>query len=292
MMKRVAQHNPIRRFEDGLTAYFWGVRGSFSTCGSEFYEFGGNTPCVEVRLGKRLFVIDAGTGFPMMGREICKEAPLRIDLLLSHLHIDHIGGLMMCKHLLLNDKRTIRTYCGNLDGETAEAALNKLYSPPLFPITMDVLPASFEHVGFRSGETLTFEDGIAIRTVSLPHPGGATGYRFDYRGRSICYLSDLEHSGTWPNPALVDFSNNTDLIIFDGMFCHSDYRGHEGWGHSTWYKGIELCRAAGARALAIFHLNPCYDDKRIRKMEQDMQREMPEAFVARERHYVHLAPTS
>ncbi|MEN3929667.1 MBL fold metallo-hydrolase [Microvirga sp. W0021] len=266
------------------------MRGSFCACGEEFNEFGGNTPCVEIRVGDRLFIIDAGTGFPVFGREASSSVPQNVDLLLSHLHSDHIGGLLLCKHLLTKEGRTFNTYCGNLNGETAEAALNQLYSPPIFPVKMDCIPTKFNHTGFHAGENLVFDDGITVKTVPLKHPGGATGYRFDHEGRSICYLSDLEHSDHWPDQELVTFCQNTDLIIFDGMFCKNDYSGHEGWGHSTWSKGIELCRAANAASLALFHLNPCYDDQRLHEIERTMQKEMPEAFIARERHHVYLEP--
>lgn len=291
MTHRLLQNCPTLKPDRGISAYFWGVRGSFCACGSEFSEFGGNTPCIEIRLGKRLFIIDAGSGFPSFSCHLEEvESPLNVDVLLSHLHMDHISGLMMAKELLLNQRCTIRTYCGNLKGESAEEALNTFFSPPFFPITMDRVPVHFEHIGFKAGTPLVFEDGISIRTIPLPHPGGATGYRFDHEGRSICYLSDLEHCSAWPPKNLTNFAQNADLIIFDGMFCCDDYRSHEGWGHSTWSKGIELCRASGAKALAIFHLNPYYDDAQMLKIEETMQREMPEAFIAREKHFIHLPP--
>ncbi len=288
-MQRILEPDRNECEFDGLAARFWGVRGSFSICGREYEKFGGNTPCVEIRMGRRLFIVDAGTGLAVLGRQISDHVPKNVDILLSHLHLDHIGGLLMCKHLLLDEKRTIRTFCGNLDGASAKAALDKLFSPPLFPITLDMVPANFEHRGFRAGEPLTFEDGIIIRTTPLDHPGGATGYRFDHDGRAICYLSDLEHSGVWPDPALVAFCEGADMVIFDGMFCMSDYCNHAGWGHSTWMKGVELCRAANVTSLAVFHHNPCYDDDRLEEMEHQLQQEMPTAFIARERHFVHFA---
>ncbi len=215
---------------------------------------------------------------------------MNIDVLLSHLHMDHISGLMMAKEFLLNANCSIRTYCGNLNGKSAAEALNTFFSPPFFPITMDKVPAHFDHVGFKAGNPLVFDDGVVVSTTALPHPGGATGYRFDYQGRSLCYLSDLEHCSAWPSQNLVRFAQNSDLIIFDGMFCCDDYTGHEGWGHSTWRKGIELCQASDAKALAIFHLNPDYDDAQLLNIDKLMQQEMPKAFIAREQHFIHLPP--
>lgn len=279
-----------RREADGLYVRFWGVRGSSCTSGPEFAEFGGNTPCVEIRLGQRLFIIDAGSGIAKMACSLAESLPLHIDLLLSHLHMDHINGLLLSRQLIFNAERTIHTYCGNQNGKSAADALDRQYSPPLYPITLDDVPVRFVHSGFKAGDSLRFEDNILVRTIPLKHPGGSTGYRFDHAGRAVCYLSDLEHTIPWPDPALVEFVRDADLIIFDGMFCDNDYTDCKGWGHSTWNKGIELCRAGEVKSMAIFHLNPCYDDGQLNIIEREMQREMPTAFIARERHSVDLEP--
>lgn len=253
-------------------------------------EFGGHTPCVEVRCGKRLFVVDAGTGLSALGAELGQTAPEEIDLLLSHLHLDHISGLPFFKPALLSSNRLIRTYCGNLDGESAQAALERLYRPPLFPIRLGQLPANFEHHGFKAGDTLTFPDGATVETHPLNHPGGATGYRFRHEGRSACYISDIEHSDPWPDPALAEFVRGADLMIYDGMFSDAEYDNCRGWGHSTWQKGVELAKRAGVKTLAIFHLYPGHDDAFLNAAEAEMQKVMPSSFFARERQSVSFAP--
>jgi phosphoribosyl 1,2-cyclic phosphodiesterase len=268
---------------------FWGVRGSVSASGPRFVEFGGHTPCVEIRCGERLFVIDAGSGIAALGAELGEAVPDEVDILLSHLHLDHVGGLAFFKPAALGT-RVIRTWCGNLGGRSAEAALDRLYAPPLFPIRLDQLPARFEHLGFKAGETLRFEDGHVVATHPLNHPGGATGYRFDHRGRRVCYISDIEHSAPWPPPGLARFVENADLMIYDGMFTEAEYPVCKGWGHSTWEKGVELAQAAGVQALAIIHLHPQHDDDQLRRIEAAMQAVMPSAFMARERQALALAP--
>ena len=275
---------------DELRIRFWGTRGSTCASGPQFVEFGGHTACVEIRCGERLFIVDAGTGIAALGAELGPTAPETIDILFSHLHLDHVGGLPFFKPALLSRTRVIRTYCGNLDGDSAMAPLERLFSPPLFPVRLGQLPAQFEHTGFKAGETLTFEDGAVVQTHSLNHPGGATGYRFGHGGRSVCYISDLEHSEPWPDPDLMAFVRHADLMIYDGMFSENEYPNCRGWGHSTWHKGVELAQAAGVKALAIFHLYPGHDDASIKAAEAEMQVLMPTAFVARERQSVSLAP--
>src|SRR5829696_3071220 len=244
----------VSEADEALRIRFWGVRGSVCASGPAFIEFGGHTPCVEIRCGGRLFIVDAGTGLTALGAKLATnaDAPQVIDLLLSHLHLDHIGGLPFFKPALLSD-RTIRTYCGHLGGQSAADPLACVYSPPLFPIRLDQLPCRFEHLGFRAGETLRFEGGFSVATHPLNHPNGATGYRFAHGGRVVCYVSDIEHSDPWPPADLTRFVERADLLIYDGMFSEDEYPSCRGWGHSTWEKGVQLCRTANVKSLAIFH---------------------------------------
>jgi len=266
---------------DALHVKFWGVRGSIPAPGARFEEFGGNTPCVEVRCGDRLFIVDAGSGLAPLGLDLVGSQPREVDIVLSHLHLDHVGGLPFFKPALLSDC-CIRLHCGNLRGESAEEALARLFSPPLFPISLGQLPGRFEHYGFKAGQDLRFADGACVRTIPLNHPGGATGYRFDCGGRAVCYISDIEHTDPWPPKDLAAFVKGSDLIIYDGMFSETEYLRCQGWGHSTWQKGIALAEAAGVPHLAVFHLHPLHDDRHLEKVEQEIKAAMPGAFLARE----------
>jgi phosphoribosyl 1,2-cyclic phosphodiesterase len=271
----------VEASQNALTVTFWGVRGSFPTAGAAMDAFGGHTPCIEVRLGERLFVIDAGSGIIPLGRAIGATAPPVVDLLFSHLHLDHTAGLSFFAPAFGKD-RIIRTWLGNLDGETAEAALERLFAPPLFPVTLAQFPARFEHHGFHAGETLTFEDGVKVRTLPLKHPSGATGYRFEHGGRSVCCITDIEHETDWPPKPLRDFCAGADLIIFDAMYSPEEYARCIGWGHSTLEAGVALRDAAGAGDFAAFHHNPAHDDAMLAGREAALKKAHPRAFLARE----------
>jgi phosphoribosyl 1,2-cyclic phosphodiesterase len=276
---------------DGLTLKFWGVRGSLPVQGPQFQEYGGNSPCVEVRCGRRLFIIDGGTGIAQLGTNLGDDVPAEIDILLSHLHLDHVSGLPFFKPALMPD-HVVRIHCGNLRGMSAEQALDRLFSPPLFPITLSQLPSCVEHHGFKAGDDLDLGGSVVARTIPLNHPGGATGYRFDHRGRAICYISDIEHSDPWPPPDLTEFIRGADLVVYDGMFSETEYLRCHGWGHSTWQKGIALAQAAGVERIAIFHLHPQHDDAYLNKVEAEIKREMPGAFVAHEGQSLSFPPVT
>ena len=271
-----------------LTVRFWGVRGSVPVPGASSLRFGGNTSCIEVRLGDRLFIIDAGTGFIRAGEAMMSRVPPRVDVLFSHLHHDHISGFPFFAPALAG-RCAVRTHCGNLGGESAQAALDTMFSPPLFPVTLDVFPARFEHRGFKAGETLVFDD-IEIATCPLFHPGGATGYRFDHGGRRVCYLSDLEHTDPWPASHLVRFCRGADLVVYDAMYSVPEYGKFKGWGHSTWQAGAALCRAAAVKAMAGFHHNPNHTDDDLDAIEAQLQAMAPGSFLARESQSLSFAP--
>lgn len=273
---------------DDLVVRFWGTRGSIPVAGPSTLIYGGNTCCVEIRLGTRLFIVDAGTGFEAAGRALCGNAPPRIDLLLSHLHQDHVAGLPFFAPVLAGCPVTI--HCGNLGGQTAKEPLDTLFSPPLFPVTLAELPSELSYVGFKAGETLRFEDGTSVATCPLHHPGGATGYRFDHAGRSVCYVSDIEHEAGGPAPDVVRFCHDADLVIYDAMFTESEFERFRGWGHSTWQAGVALCRAAGAHALAAFHHHKRHDDTALAAIEAELAAALPGSFFAREGQTIVFRP--
>ena len=106
-----------------------------------------------------------------------------------------------------------------------------------------------EYREFRAGETLKPAPDVAVRTTALNHPDGATGYRVDYAGRSLCYLTDTEHVPGAPDRNILELIAGADLVIYDSMYTDAEYETYTGWGHSTW-QGVRLCREAGASACA------------------------------------------
>ena len=74
---------------------FWGVRGSIPTPGRETSIYGGNTSCVEVRVGDQIIILDAGSGIRRLGQSLMKEVSetgLNVTMLITHTHWDHIQG--------------------------------------------------------------------------------------------------------------------------------------------------------------------------------------------------------
>ncbi len=252
---------------DKFTVRFWGVRGSIPCPGPSTARFGGNTPCIEVRCGNRLIIFDGGTGIRELGNELMKSgAPLDADILLSHCHIDHVNGIPFFAPFY-SRANEFRIWAGHLlPNFNLEDALRSLMSHPLFPIEVEIFQANIHYRDFQAGKTLDFGDGIAIRTVALDHPGGATGYRLEFGGRSFAYITDNEIRPAGPDPRLVALARGADLAVYDCTYTDGEIGSKSGWGHSSWRQGLALADAAGIKTFCLFHHAPEHDDATMDKI--------------------------
>ena len=266
-----------------MYARFWGVRGSIPVSDPRFARYGGNTSCVEVRCGGAVLVFDAGTGVRAFGRTLADEGCGRLDLFLSHGHVDHVIGLPFFG-FAYRAGNSLRIWSGHQAPEegTTESSVRSLMSSPLLPISPDVFPAEVSFRDFSGGDTLAPAAGITVRTARLNHPGGATGYRVEHGGRSICYVTDTEHDPDSPDENILGLVEGADILIYDAMFTDEELPRHRGWGHSTWEEGARICDAAGVATYAIFHHAPDRDDDALDRIGSAAKRLFPGSVVASE----------
>lgn len=249
-----------------LTLTFWGTRGSVPSPGPHTARFGGNTPCVELRSATgALLILDAGTGIRHLGRSLLERAngsPIVADILLSHAHWDHIQGLPFFAPLYERGHEfTIRCSPGVLGG--VEAALKAQMSATVFPVSFDAFRSQ---VRFRALNEIERGDGYALRTLSLRHPGGATGYRVtdgNSGAPALVYISDNElgvfdgyDSAAGWRDTFVSFARGASLLVHDAMYTADEYERHRGWGHSRYEDVVDLALDAGVQRLVLFHHHP------------------------------------
>lgn len=262
---------------------FWGVRGSIATPGRATARYGGNTSSIEVRCGKRLILLDAGTGIRDLGNQLVAEAPLDADLFFTHTHFDHVCGLPFFKPFF-QPQNTFRLWAGHLgNGLTLQRVLCEFMMAPLFPVPPEVFKAGMEYRDFAAGDTLAPAVGIVLRTAVLNHPDGATGYRIEYGGKSVCYVTDTEHVPGIPDRRVLALIEGADVVIYDCMYTDEEYqRAYAGWGHSTWQEAVRLCKSARAKRLVVFHHDPDHDDARLDGIGRELEAALPGAVMARE----------
>jgi phosphoribosyl 1,2-cyclic phosphodiesterase len=258
------------------------VRGSIACPGPETTRYGGNTSCLEVRCGRDLLIFDAGTGLRALGQKLAGAGPIDADLFFSHTHLDHIGGLPFFA-AAFDPTNSFRLWAGHLEsGLTLRGVLDHMMTAPLFPVPVDIFQAKISFKDFRAGEDIRPKPHVLLRTKPLNHPNGATGYRVEYNGKTICYVTDTEHSGAGADPNVLDLIAGADIVIYDSTYTDEEYPRFKNWGHSTWQEGVRLVEAAGAKRLVIFHHDPSHDDPFMDRVGEEAAKRRPGTVVARE----------
>ncbi|MGA9276688.1 MBL fold metallo-hydrolase [Ilumatobacter sp.] len=251
-----------------MTVRFHGVRGSTPCHGSEILAYGGNTSCVSVHIdGADPILFDLGTGLRYFGRSVSPDRPFRGTCLLSHLHWDHIQGLPFFTPLL-TDGAHITLYAPRQeDGTLVEAIFADTIRPPLFPVDLKVLPGTIE---FREvcDDEFVIDGGaageITVMSRSIPHIGRTLGFRVEWNGRSVAYLSDhqMPSDGSFrAEDGVLELCRDVDLLIHDAQYTPEEFSTKCDWGHCTPEFAVWVAGEAGVDRLALFHHDPSHPDR-------------------------------
>jgi len=248
-----------------VRARIWGCRGSLATPGPSTVRYGGNTSSIEIRTAhNELLVLDAGTGVRELGRALGTEPPVRIDLLLTHLHLDHIEGLGFFAPIF--DERCTITIWGPTQGDgTLRDRIVDYLSPPLFPLRFEQLPARIE-------VNEVWEDawelaGLRIRSSPVRHRGPTLGFRLDENGTALAYVPDNE-------PALepesgLDLATGATVLLHDAQYTAEEYATRVGWGHTDLPSFGGYAGRAGAARTLMFHHDPAHADGTLERMRDE-----------------------
>jgi len=259
----------------------WGTRGSLPAARPSTNRYGGNTPCVEVRVEGRLFIFDAGSGIRTLGESLRREkGRIEADVFFTHYHWDHIHGFPFFAPAYA-PQNLFRVW-GERRGRTSvKEILAGQMAMPYFPVPLSAMRARIEVRDVGPGQTLELGPAT-IRTQALNHPGKALSYRIEHAGHAIVYATDTEH-GARLDERLVRHAAGADILIYDAAYTDHEIRhGRKGWGHSTWREATKVARAAGVRTLLLFHHEPNRNDDEIGRMERAARRLFRRTWAARE----------
>ena len=291
---------------------FWGVRGSYPTPGAGTVKYGGNTSSVEIRVGERTIILDAGTGIIPLGRELVRTKRAgEILLLFSHLHHDHTQGFPFFVPAYMPNAK-LHIFGPDGTHESMKNILERNQSSETFPLGLRDMSASKDIQSVRESQVIVWDENgvrVAESTVGLDneavvirihksyaHPGGVFIYRITWRGKSVVYATDTEgYVGT--DRKLVAFARDADVLIHDAQYLEEHYRGQlagfpatQGYGHSTVTMACEVAAASEAGQLVLFHHDPAYSDDMVAGMEQTAKSLFADSVAAYEGLEIDLTP--
>ncbi|MEI6537031.1 MAG: MBL fold metallo-hydrolase [Verrucomicrobiaceae bacterium] len=257
-----------------MNVRFWGTRGSLPTPGADTLRYGGNTSCVQVT-GEQgtVLVLDAGTGIRELGRSL-PPGLRRVDVLMSHLHMDHIQGLGFFS-ALYNPDMEVHLWGPASITHDLKTRLKRYLSPPFFPVHLRDLPCKLvihdgSHIDEEIGE-------FRVSSLMICHPGPTVGFRISNSKGTMAYMPD--HEPILGSPKFLPqrewisgmaTAQGVDLLIHDAQYSSNEYLTRIGWGHSSIAQAIEFASIAEVGKLAAFHHDPTHRDNDLDRMFQEV----------------------
>ena len=290
----------------GFTVKFWGVRGDIPTPGFETLRYGGNTACVEMHVGGKQLIFDAGTGLRALGKSLLEEKSVQAHLFFTHTHWDRIQGFPFFAPAFHQGNRFDIYGAVGANGASIKQRLYSQMLRPHFPVPIQTMRSHLQFHDIAPGSVIELDD-VVVEAIALNRSNGALGYRVTWKGHSVVYATDVEASvNTLPNQVdqgLLYLANQADLLIYDvaqvggsgdrmhrqfntsleaDLKCHSPKPNEFGQPLSAWCTGIEVAMLAQAKQLALFHHDSDCTDDFLDRVEAEAQKLFPNVSLARE----------
>jgi phosphoribosyl 1,2-cyclic phosphodiesterase len=262
----------------------WGCRGSIPTPGKDTVRYGGNTPCVELKLDdNNLIILDSGTGIRNLGNYLMRKGEsIRAYIMITHPHWDHIQGFPFFKPIFISGNEFTIVGSGART-KTLEQIVADQMDRVYFPVRLSELKASIKFLQVGEEEFKIYD--ATVQTIYVNHPGFTLGYRITFNNKSIVYISDNEpfdreitpYLFNWekevierfdsvpgdPNQRIFDFVRGADLLIHDTTYTPEEYIEKVGWGHSHYLFTLRVAHEGQVKRLLLFHHDHMHTDNMI-----------------------------
>ncbi|MDX2211926.1 MAG: MBL fold metallo-hydrolase [Oculatellaceae cyanobacterium bins.114] len=273
----------MSKMQNQFKVRFWGVRGSIACPGPETVRYGGNTSCIEMQVAGYRLIFDGGTGLRVLGQSLMRELPLEGHLFFTHSHWDHIQGFPFFVPAFVKGNKFKIYGAIAPNGSTIEQRLNDQMLHPNFPVPLQIMGADLTFCDIEIGETVEIGD-IRVENALLNHPGEAVGYRVNWNGHAVAYVTDTEHFTDRLDEHVLWLAREADLMIYDSTYTNEEYYSEKsskvGWGHSTWQEAVKVAKAANVKKLVIFHHDPLHSDAFMDQIQENTAEEFPNSVVA------------
>jgi phosphoribosyl 1,2-cyclic phosphodiesterase len=262
---------------------FWGVRGSTPTPQPENMRYGGNTSCVEVRVGEQIYIFDCGTGFRNLGHHLREEfvdRPIVAHIFVSHFHWDHIQGFPFFRPLYEKPERRFFLHSSSRNRKLKQV-LEEQMSAPYFPVDLREMKAHREFYEIEEGK-LQLGD-VTVQTTWLNHPQGCMGFRLETKEGVFVYATDNEPGDKEFDKNVRRLAAGADVLVYDSQYLPEEYEARRrGWGHSHWREAVNIVMKSGAKDLVLFHHDPDHSDACIDKVVKEARNYYPKVRAASE----------
>lgn len=260
---------------------FWGTRGSCPVSGISFQKYGGNTPCVEfLHDGKRL-ILDGGTGLRPLGEKMAaEESPQEIQIVLSHMHWDHIMGIPFFEPLYIPGN-SVHIWCPQERGQSLNTLFEELFLEEFFPIRMNKIQAALHFHPLPPKQS--FELGpFHLQTHPTHHSCHAVCFKVEWGGQEkIGYATDNElfqghvegiealSKSQWEKEKpLLDFFSDCTQLIHEAQYFSDEYKRRVGWGHSSAENAAAFIEKLEVSAWYVVHHDPKHTDHDLEQLEK------------------------
>jgi phosphoribosyl 1,2-cyclic phosphodiesterase len=264
---------------------FWGVRGKISTPGKETIRYGGNTSCVEMRVGEKRLIFDGGSGLRVLGNNLLRQMPVEAYIFFTHCHWDSIQGFPFFTPAFIPGNCFHIYGAAASNGASMQQRLGCQMRDPNFPVPLQVMQSEMKFYDLTSGNKILLDD-VTIETVFLNYSHRSMGYRVTWQGHSAVYATDRSHSPDHLDQNLLHLARQADLLILDAPCTISADETLKSsplrWKDNLWQTGITTAKTAGVKRIVMSRYNPDYDDDFLDTMEEQVQSVFPNDLLARE----------
>jgi phosphoribosyl 1,2-cyclic phosphodiesterase len=250
---------------------FYGVRGSCPCPSDANRRYGGNTACVALIVGGEAPIIfDLGTGLRAFGDTQPLDGTFKGTALLTHIHWDHVQGLPFFPPV---DRVGARLDVFGPQQEQGSLAdvFDGFIRPPYFPVTCSELRGDIIFHDVLKDDVVLGSAQIMVRPV--PHCGPTVGYRVEWAGATVTYISDHQAPLELDSVAdtVLELADGADLLIHDAQYTPAEFAEKSHWGHCTIDYAVKVGKAAEARRVALFHHDPSHGDDHMDRLLRDAQ---------------------
>jgi phosphoribosyl 1,2-cyclic phosphodiesterase len=269
---------------DDFVVQFWGVRDQISAPGKETIRYGGNTSCVEIRVGNKCLIFDGGTGLRVLGNNLLKAMPVEAYIFFTHCHWDSIQGIPFFVPAFIPGNCFHIYGAEASNGSSMEQRLSCQMEGPNFPVPLQVMRSELKFYELTSGMSILLDD-VTVESVFLNYSHRAMGYRVTWQGRSVVYATERTSYPDRIDRNLLHLARQAELLVLDAPSAISQEDIKTSpllWQDNLWQTGIETAKAAGVKRIVMSRYNPNYDDDFLDKLEAQVQSVFPNDLLARE----------